>query len=72
MQATRLETRKLERVVPHHACVREPSHQDIVSNVGHNDGLRTEYVEDETTRSLFVPVFLGWKICSIFACNNQM
>ena len=49
-------------------CVRE-SRQHTVSNVGHNDGLRTDGVVDETTRSSIG--VSGW-IRSLLVCNDRM
>jgi hypothetical protein len=51
MQA-RLETRAMERAVPHRAS--ESHVSTPLLNVGHNDGLRTDGVVDETTRSSIV------------------
>ena len=51
MQA-RLETRAMERAVPRRAS--ESHVSTALLNVGHNDGLRTDGVVDETTRSSIV------------------
>ena len=49
-------------------CVRE-SRQHTVCNVGHNDGLRTDGVVDETTRP---PIVVSGWIRSLLVGNDRM
>ena len=72
MQA-RIETRAImERAVPHRASESRVSTHTVI-NVGHNDGLRTDGVIDETNRTLssLILVVSGWIIRSLLLVWND-